>query len=156
MDSLSHITDQGEVNMVDVSSKGEQLRIAKAYGFISLSAITIELIKEDKMKKGNVLTTAEIAAISAAKKCSELIPLCHNIPLTKVEAKATLKENGVEINTTAKCIGRTGVEMEALTSASIALLTIYDMCKAVDKNMIINSIKLISKTKENCHNEPLE
>lgn len=133
--------------MVDVSQKDDQLRIAKASGFIKLQQHTIQLIKEDKMKKGNVIATAEISAISAAKKCSELIPLCHNIPLWKVGAVCTIKEDGIEVDTIAKCIGKTGVEMEALTAASVALLTIYDMCKAVDKSMEITSITLIEKGK---------
>lgn len=145
---LSHTDEAGNVNMVDVSSKPDSLRTAHAYGKIQLHAQTCRLIREDGLKKGNVLTTAEIAGITAAKKCWDLIPLCHNIPLTKVDVKMTLGEDYVEARTMARCIGHTGVEMEALTAASVALLTVYDMCKAVDKEMEIVCVKLIDKTKE--------
>lgn len=144
---FSHIDSSGSVIMVDVSEKPDSFRTAKAYGKIKLAPSTCELILKDGLKKGNVLTTAEIAAISAAKKCSELIPLCHNIPLTKIEARLTLGEDFVEVRTMVCCNAKTGVEMEALTAASVALLTIYDMCKAVDKEMEIISVKLIEKTK---------
>jgi cyclic pyranopterin phosphate synthase len=100
------------------------------------------------MKKGDVLTIAEIAGIQGAKKTSELIPLCHPLQITKVDVNASLEESGVRIKSLARCVGQTGIEMEALNGASVALLTIYDMCKAVDKNMIISEIKLVEKTKE--------
>ncbi|PKP32128.1 MAG: cyclic pyranopterin monophosphate synthase MoaC [Bacteroidetes bacterium HGW-Bacteroidetes-16] len=148
MNQLSHTNSAGKANMVDVGHKPNQLRTAKAEGFIRLNAETVNLIKENQMKKGDVLTIAEIAGIQGAKRTSELIPLCHPIQLTKVDVKATLENNGVRINCLARCIGQTGVEMEALNGVSVGLLTIYDMCKAVDKEMVISEIKLIEKTKE--------
>ena len=147
MDKLTHIDQQGKASMVDVGDKSHQIRVARAKGFIKLGAQTIELIKENKMKKGDVLTIAEIAGIQGAKKCGELIPLCHPLQLTKVEVKTTLTDTGVEVNSMAKCIGQTGVEMEALTAVNVALLTVYDMCKAVDKEMIMTDVTLIEKTK---------
>lgn len=144
---FSHIDKDGKANMVDVGHKTQQIREAKASGKIILSAKTVELIRDNNMKKGDVLTIAEIAGIQAAKQTSQLIPLCHTLMITKAEVKCQLVDNGVQVNTRVKCIGQTGVEMEALTAASVALLTIYDMCKAVDKNMIMQSIKLDEKTK---------
>ena len=145
--TLSHIDKNGKANMVDVGDKPNQIREARAKGFIKLSAETVRLISENQMKKGDVLTVAEIAGIQAAKRTPELIPLCHTLMLTKVDVKATLSSEGVEVNSYVKCIGQTGVEMEALTAASIAVLTVYDMCKAVHKNMVIKDITLIGKTK---------
>ncbi len=145
---LSHTDVNGKANMVDVGNKPDQLRIAKAEGHIILQPETLKLISENQMKKGDVLTVAEIAGIQAAKRTSELIPLCHNIVLNKISVKATQTNNGVHIVSEAHCIGKTGVEMEALTATSVALLTIYDMCKAVDKTMIINEVHLIEKTKK--------
>lgn len=147
MGKLTHIDNQGKALMVDVGDKKPQIRIAKAKGFIKLAEQTIELIQENKMKKGDVLTIAEIAGIQAAKKNSELIPLCHPLLLTKVEVKTSLTDEGVEVNSMVKCIGQTGVEMEALAAVSIALLTVYDMCKAVDKEMVLTDITLLEKTK---------
>ncbi len=147
MNDFSHINFEGKANMVDVSNKPAQTRTAKAEGFIELHPETIQKIKENLMKKGDVLTVAEIAGIQAAKQTSTLIPLCHPLPISKIEVKTELKENGVFIQSFAKCIGQTGIEMEALTAVSVALLTIYDMCKAINKNMIIKNIKLIEKTK---------
>jgi len=147
MTEFSHIDKEGKANMVDVGHKKEQIRIAKATGFIQLNKETVKLIKENNMKKGDVLTVAEIAGIQAAKQTSSLIPLCHPLQLTKVEVKTEIQENGVLVLAMAKCIGQTGVEMEALTAVNIALLTIYDMCKAVDKNMLIEKIYLLDKTK---------
>lgn len=147
MDKLSHLNDQGKANMVDVGNKENQIRVAKASGFIKLQEGTIILIKQNLMKKGDVLTIAEIAGIQAAKNTPTLIPLCHQLMLTKVDVKAQILEHGIFICSEAKCIGQTGVEMEALTAVSVALLTVYDMCKAVDKNMEIVDIKLIDKTK---------
>ncbi len=134
--------------MVDVGHKPQQTRTARASGKINLKPETVQLIKENLMKKGDVLTIAEIAGIQAGKKTSELIPLCHPLLITKIEVKATLTDTGVTCESFAKCIGQTGIEMEALTAINIALLTIYDMCKAVDKNMIIEDVKLIEKTKQ--------
>ncbi|KAF0141347.1 MAG: molybdenum cofactor biosynthesis protein C [Stygiobacter sp.] len=147
MGKLSHVDEEGRANMVDVGEKKIQFRSARAEGFIHLQPETIALIKKSKMKKGDVLTVAEIAGIQAGKKTSELIPLCHPLQITKIDVKAELKENGVLVSSFAKCVGQTGIEMEALTTVSTALLTVYDMCKAVDKQMIISEIKLIEKTK---------
>lgn len=147
MSKFSHINKEGKANMVDVGDKIPQIREAKAIGKIILEEETIRLIKENALIKGDVLTVAEIAGIQAAKKTSDLIPLCHSLQITKAEVKCTVDDNGVIANTRVKCIGQTGVEMEALTAASVALLTIYDMCKAVDKNMRIEGITLLDKTK---------
>lgn len=147
MSKLSHINNEGKANMVDVGNKPEQIRIAKASGFIRLQTETLKLINENLIKKGDVLTIAEIAGIQAAKETSRLIPLCHNLLLTKVEVKTTVTENGIFVESMVKCKGQTGVEMEALTAVNIALLTIYDMCKAVDKQMIMSDIKLGLKEK---------
>ena len=148
MSKLSHTNKEGKANMVDIGYKPNQLRTAIAEGFISLSSETVNLIQENQMKKGDVLTISEIAGIQGAKRTSELIPLCHPLQITKVDVNASLEENGVRIKSLARCVGQTGIEMEALNGVSVALLTIYDMCKAVDKNMIISEIKLVEKTKE--------
>jgi cyclic pyranopterin phosphate synthase len=145
---LTHVDDHGRANMVDVSSKPQQLRTAIATGRISLSIETIELIRENKLKKGDVLTVAEIAGIQGGKRTSELIPLCHPLQITKLDVKATLDGAGVTVKSLARCTGQTGIEMEALTAVSVALLAIYDMCKAVDKEMVIGEIRLVEKTKE--------
>ena len=138
MTKLSHIDNNtGKANMVDV----------KAEGFISLNQEVVKQIETTNMKKGEVLSISEFAGIMAAKKTPELIPLCHQLNLTKIDVSATLKSNGVKITASSKCIGQTGVEMEALTAVSIALLTIYDMCKAIDKNMVIENIRLLEKSK---------
>ncbi len=133
--------------MVDVGAKPDQQRTAVAEGHIRLSIETIKLIRDNEIKKGDVLTVAEIAGIQAAKKTSELIPLCHPLALTKVKVDAEIVADGVLVRGEARCIGQTGVEMEALTAVHIALLTIYDMCKAVDKEMLIGNIRLVEKTK---------
>jgi len=145
---FSHIDSSGKANMVDVGSKPQQSRTAVAKGFIRLQTDTIKLIKENKMKKGDVLTVAEVAGIQAAKQTSSLIPLCHQLQLSKVDVKAEIKDSGVAITATVKCTGQTGVEMEALTAVSVALLTIYDMSKAVDKEMRIEEVVLVEKRKE--------
>jgi cyclic pyranopterin phosphate synthase len=147
MKKLTHIDEAGRANMVDVGSKSQQIRLATAEGFISLNAETLKLIRENQLKKGDVITVAEIAGIQGAKRTSELIPLCHSLMLTKVEVKCELTESGIKAGCTARCIGQTGVEMEALTGVQIALLTIYDMCKAVDKAMVISNVRLVEKTK---------
>ena len=147
MKDFSHVDKKGKANMVDVSRKPMQLRTAKAFGQIILDKKTIKLIKDNEIKKGDVLTVAEIAGIQAAKKTPELIPLCHPLQLTKVDVKAIVVRNAVEVFSEVICISQTGVEMEALTAVNIALLTIYDMCKAVDKKMIIGDVCLIEKTK---------
>lgn len=147
MSKLSHIGFDNRPAMVDVSAKPDQLRMAKARGEITLAKETLMLISENKIKKGNVLTTAEIAGVMGAKKTPELIPLCHSLNTTKIMIETKIREDGVEVTSEVSCIGKTGVEMEALTAVSIALLTIYDMCKAVDKNMRIGKIFLVEKQK---------
>ncbi len=144
---LSHTNENGKANMVDVGNKPQQTRIAKAQGFIRLNSETVKLIKENQMKKGDVLTVSEIAGIQAAKRTSDLIPLCHPLRITKISVHSELKENGVLINSEVKSIGQTGVEMEALTAVQVALLNVYDMCKAVDKKMIIENVCLVEKQK---------
>jgi len=134
--------------MVDVGDKPIQKRVAIAEGLITLQPETIRLIEENQMKKGDVLTVAEIAGVQGAKRTSELIPLCHNLLLTKVKVVAEIDEVGVKVTSEVICSGQTGVEMEALTAVSVALLTIYDMCKAVDNTMEMSDIRLISKSKE--------
>lgn len=146
--SFSHLDDKGKASMVDVTKKPFQEREASAKGFIALKPETIQLIKEQLIKKGDVITVAEIAGIQAAKKTYELIPLCHPLNLTKIDVKATVKENGIEVTSLVKTISQTGVEMEALTAVNVALLTIYDMCKAVDDTMVITNVSLIYKTKK--------
>lgn len=148
MEKLSHINEEGKAHMVDVGQKPIQKRIAKAKGFIQLQAQTLQLIQQNEMKKGDVLTVAELAGIQAAKQTPYLIPLCHNLLLTKIEVKTQIKENGVEVISQVHCQGQTGVEMEALTAVSVALLTIYDMCKSVDKTMVLQSVELVEKTKQ--------
>ena len=145
---LSHVDHLGKANMVDVSGKTVQLRTATAIGHIELSKRTLDMIMENKMKKGDVLTIAEIAGILGGKRTSELIPLCHPLQITKLDVKASIDQSGVLVESLARCTGQTGIEMEALTAVSIALLTIYDMCKAVDKSMIIGKISLVEKKKE--------
>ena len=144
---LSHTNQSGRAVMVDVGEKPQSKRNAIAKGFIHLDRDTIQLIRNNLMKKGDVLSICETAGIMAAKKTSELIPLCHNLYIEKIEVKAFLKKGGVQVEAMAKCTGKTGIEMEALTAVSVALLTVYDMCKAVDKNMKIGDIVLIEKNK---------
>lgn len=148
MKKLTHVDESGKAKMVDVSSKDDEIRVAKATGFIKLDETTIEMIRDNQIKKGDVLTVATIAGIQAAKQNSNLIPLCHPLQISSVEVIPTIEKDGVSVLSVVKCIGQTGVEMEALTAVSIALLTIYDMCKAVDKTMIITHIKLTEKTKQ--------
>jgi cyclic pyranopterin phosphate synthase len=147
MNKLSHTDNNGKARMVDVSDKDNLHRIAKATGNISLSSDTVKLVKDNALKKGDVLTVAEIAGIQAAKQTAMLIPLCHSINTDKILVTTTLTEKGVTVECEVRCTGKTGVEMEALTGVSVALLTIYDMCKAVDKSMIISDIQLIDKLK---------
>lgn len=145
---LSHLDDTGRVNMVDVGHKPRQERTAKATGIIYINQETLELIKANMMKKGDVLAVAEIAGIQAAKNTSSLIPLCHPLLLTKVDVKASFQQGSIRVDSLVRATGQTGVEMEALTGVSVALLTIYDMCKATDKNMRISDIMLVEKTKK--------
>lgn len=144
---LSHVDEHGKASMVDIGHKPVVNRQARAEGLIILEKETIRLIEKNEMKKGDVLGTAEIAGIQAAKCTGNLIPLCHPLLLTKVDVKATLVTHGVQVVSQVKNTGQTGVEMEALTAVSVALLTIYDMCKAIDKKMTIGPISLTEKSK---------
>lgn len=145
---FSHFNDSGRARMVDVSEKAETVRMAVAAGRVLVNAETFELIKTGGMKKGDVLATAQIAGIMGAKRTSEVIPMCHPIMLTGVDIDLSLNEaeHAVEIQATAKCTGATGVEMEALTAVSVAALTVYDMCKAVQRDIEITDIRLLKKT----------
>jgi cyclic pyranopterin monophosphate synthase len=149
MQEFTHVDDQGRANMVDVGGKKPQLRRAVAKGMIFVSAKTLTMVRDNHVKKGDVLTVAQIAGIQAAKQTPSLIPLCHPLILDKVDIKLYLADKGIVAKSEVRCIGRTGVEMEALTAVSVALLTVYDMCKAVDKNMRIGEIELLEKVKEN-------
>jgi cyclic pyranopterin monophosphate synthase len=148
MDNFTHIDNKGKAVMVDISEKKEQLRIATASGEIKLKPATIEKIKQNTLKKGDVLSVARIAGIQAAKATSELIPLCHPLKITRVVIEFEVFDVGIKVNCKVNCIGQTGVEMEALTGTSVALLTVYDMCKAIDKTMQINNIRLVKKEKK--------
>lgn len=148
MTEFTHINTQGEANMVDVSGKQETVREARAEAFVSMRAETLQMILSGNHHKGDVFATARIAGIQAAKRTWELIPLCHPLLLSKVEVKleALVESNQVRIESLCKLSGKTGVEMEALTAASVAALTIYDMCKAVQKDMVIEQVRLLSKS----------
>ena len=145
---FTHLDKNGKAKMVDVSSKPKIRRTAKAFGKIFLQQSTLEKINDSEIIKGDVLTVAKIAAISAAKRTTDLIPLCHNIAIDSINLDFKLNEDNIEILSEAVCTDKTGIEMEALTAVSVAALTIYDMCKAVDKKMIISDVKLMEKTKE--------
>jgi cyclic pyranopterin phosphate synthase len=147
MQRLTHIGGDGRAQMVDVSAKPMSKRKAVASGKIQLQRETIELIAKDQITKGNVFATARIAGIQAAKQTAQLIPLCHTLPLGEVKVDIVTSNEGAEVNCTAQTVAQTGVEMEALVGATVALLTIYDMCKAVDKEMQISDVRLLSKTK---------
>jgi cyclic pyranopterin monophosphate synthase len=144
---LTHLDEHGRAHMVDIGHKPDTERLAVARGEIHMKSETLDLIRAGQIKKGDVLTVAQIAGISASKRTSELIPLCHPLPLTKVDVDLALDDSipGVVITATAKTIGKTGVEMEALTAVSIAALTIYDMAKAAEKTMRIQNIRLVEK-----------
>ncbi|OOF69584.1 cyclic pyranopterin monophosphate synthase MoaC [Rodentibacter caecimuris] len=148
MTTLTHINTQGEANMVDISAKNDTIREARAEAIIRLSSQTLTMILEGKHHKGDVFATARIAGIQAAKRTWELIPLCHPLLLSKVEIsiEAQPVQNQIRIETLCKLTGKTGVEMEALTAASVAALTIYDMCKAVQKDIVIQHIRLLEKS----------
>jgi cyclic pyranopterin phosphate synthase len=148
LNKLTHFNQQGEAHMVDVGSKASTHRIAIAEGQISMQAETLMLIAEGKHKKGDVLGIARIAGIMAAKKTAELIPLCHPISLTHIEIKLEIREskNHVYCQVKTETIEQTGVEMEALTAVQVSLLTIYDMCKAVDRGMCISGVQLLEKS----------
>ncbi len=148
MTKLSHLNEKGEARMVDVSEKATTHRTARAEGFIGMAAETLALVEKGEAKKGDVLATARIAGIMAAKRCSDLIPLCHPLPITKATVDFEISHDPVGIHVTAevRCAGQTGVEMEALTSVSVACLTIYDMLKAVQKDMEIATVRLLEKS----------
>lgn len=147
MTNFTHINQNGEANMVDVSGKQDTVREARAEAFVSMNAETLQMIMSGNHHKGDVFATARIAGIQAAKRTWELIPLCHPLLLSKVEVNLTAlpDSNQVRIESLCKLTGKTGVEMEALTAASVAALTIYDMCKAVQKDMLISNVRLLEK-----------
>jgi cyclic pyranopterin phosphate synthase len=145
MAKLTHLDDQGKARMVDVGGKAETQRLAVAEGRIAMSAAALEAIRDGNVPKGDVLAAARIAGIMAAKKTAELIPLCHPLALDAVHVDFDLEADGVRVTASASLTGRTGVEMEAMTAVSIALLTIYDMAKAIDKGMVISAVRLIEK-----------
>ncbi len=147
LQTLTHFDASGQAHMVDVGGKAESKRVARAEGTIVMQPSTLALIEAGTHKKGDVLGIARIAAIGGAKRCAELIPLAHPIPLTRVAVAFTVDASttSVHIEVTAETVGRTGVEMEALTAVSVGLLTIYDMCKAVDRGMTISAVRLLEK-----------
>lgn len=144
---LTHLDEQGRANMVDVGDKPDTLRIAVAEGMVTMQPETLRLIRDGALKKGDALAVARIAGIMAAKRTAELIPLCHPVALTQIGVEITLDEatNQARIVATVQAVGKTGVEMEALTAVSVAALTIYDMAKAVDRGMCIGAIRLLEK-----------
>ena len=144
-DRLTHLDNTGSVHMVDVSRKDVTERLATVRGEIRMAPETVRLIVGDQIAKGNVLETARLAGIMAAKKTAELIPLCHQLNLTAVDVEFRVGDDSIEVETQARTADRTGVEMEALTAATVALLTIYDMCKAVDRAMVIDLVRLQEK-----------
>jgi cyclic pyranopterin phosphate synthase len=148
MKKLSHVNNKGDVQMVDVTAKAKTIRKAKARGIVKMDARTLKLIEKGQITKGNVLTTAKIAGIMAAKKTGELIPLCHPLELTGIDLNLSIdnKNSQIIIESVVQTAGKTGVEMEALTAVSVAALTIYDMCKAVNKKIIIGDILLLEKS----------
>ena len=148
MKRLTHVAADGRVQMVDVSAKPLSARTAIATGKIRLQRETVDLISENRIAKGDVFATARIAGIQAAKQTPQLIPLCHPLPLSDVKIDIVTSNDGAEVKCTARTVAQTGVEMEALTGVSIALLTIYDICKAVDKEIRISDILLVEKTKQ--------
>ncbi len=148
MNELTHLDSQGNVSMVDVSAKPVQSREAVARGEIHLQPETLRRIQQNEIAKGNVLATARLAGIMAAKKTGDLIPLCHPLAITHCEVQFDLQPDRIVITATARIAAQTGIEMEALTAVSLAALTIYDMCKAIDKTMRIEGIHLVSKTKK--------
>lgn len=142
---FTHFNEYGKAKMVDVSEKNETKRVAIAKGSIKMNPKTIKMIKNNQMKKGDVLSVAQIGGITGAKKTWDIIPMCHNIFLTGSDIKFNILEDEIEVEATVSTVGKTGVEMEALTAASVAMLTIYDMCKAVDKEMVIGNIRVMKK-----------
>jgi cyclic pyranopterin phosphate synthase len=147
MKRLTHVSCDGKAQMVDVSAKSMSKRRAVAAGKIRLRRETLDLIKNDRIAKGNVFATARIAGIQAAKQTAQLIPLCHTLPLAEIKIDIITSSKSANVKCTAQTVAQTGVEMEALVGATIALLSIYDMCKAVDKQMVISEVHLVEKTK---------
>ena len=156
MKRLSHIGTDGQARMVDVSAKPFSARTAVASGKIRLRKETIDLIRRNQIAKGNVFATARIAGIQAAKQTPDLVPLCHPIALGNVEIDVVMGADHAQVKCTARTVGQTGVEMEALTGVAVALLTIYDMCKAVDGQMEIKDVKLVRKTKQKVEQAAME
>jgi cyclic pyranopterin phosphate synthase len=148
MADLTHFDADGNAVMVDVSAKPRVRRTARASGRVDLAPGTVTLVRDNALAKGDVLAAARLAGVMAAKRTSELIPLCHNIEIEHVTVELELVDDGVEITATAICTDKTGIEMEALTAVAVAALTVYDMCKAVDKAMVVRDIRLVEKTKE--------
>jgi cyclic pyranopterin monophosphate synthase len=148
MNNFSHIAEDGSVRMVDVSAKPISKRVAMAEAMITLQPETIAKIESNQVAKGNVLATARIAGIQAVKRTGELIPLCHPLPVHHAQVEFENRDQGIRVECRVTTAAQTGVEMEALTGASIAALTIYDMCKAIDKVMVISGLRLVSKSKE--------
>ena len=146
MGGLTHIGADGAARMVDVGDKGVTARVAEAEAFVAMAPETLRAIIEGDIKKGDVLGTARLAGIMGAKRTADLIPLCHPLALSAVEVELAPRDGGIAISTRARCEGRTGVEMEALTAASVAALTVYDMAKAIDRSMRIEGVRLVSKT----------
>ena len=144
-DQLTHLDDTGQAKMVDVSAKQITDRVARVGGEIRMQPATVEAINNNQVAKGNVLTTARIAGIQAAKRTAELIPLCHPLNPTSIEIDLVVLEDRVRVEAQVRLAARTGVEMEALTAASVALLTIYDMCKGIDRGMVIGELRLLEK-----------
>jgi cyclic pyranopterin phosphate synthase len=144
--AFSHLDTSGSARMVDVSEKPETHRTATAVGRVRMAPETCALVADKALPKGDVITVAKVAAVMAAKRTGSLIPLCHPLPLTDVQVELQMNDEGVAISATASCIGRTGVEMEALTAVTVAALTIYDMCKSVDKRLLIEDVHLQSKS----------
>ena len=143
---FTHFNDQGRARMVDVSDKAPTLRTATAAGTVYMLPSTADAIRSGGVPKGDVLAVAQVAGIMAAKRTSEIVPMCHPLPLTGVDVRFSLREDAVDVEATVKCKGETGVEMEALHAVSAAALTVYDMCKALQKDMVISDIRLLSKT----------
>ena len=156
MKKLTHIGADGRAQMVDVSAKPLSKRRAVARGRIRLQRETLDLIARDQVAKGNVFATARIAGIQAAKQTAQLIPLCHTLPLGEINIDIAASKDGAEVKCTAQTIAQTGVEMEALMGVTVALLTIYDMCKAVDKQMAITEVRLLEKTKQTLRGAVME
>jgi len=145
---LTHVGADGEARMVDVGAKAETARMARAAGAIRMRAETLAAIRDNAIAKGDVLAVAKVAGVMAAKRTAELIPMCHSLPLTDVQVTLSLDDSlpGVRVEATARTVGRTGVEMEALTAVSVSLVTVYDMAKSHDKAMVINDIRLLEKS----------